>query len=127
MPCVVGKRRQRKFRRNLIPCSCTIGDIIVSDVCGSFNHPTWSNSKYLTTFIDEKYNFTHEYTIKSKTLVPKTFKQYVSMLITEKCITARRLHTDNVGEYLSKGMDDFCREKEYCTPKLCHTCLNLTV
>lgn len=81
-----------------------------TDVCGPITPKTWDGKRYFLTFVDDCTHFTVAYLIASRDEVAQRFRDYKAMVEAGFGVKLARLRSDNGGEYISREMQEFCRQ-----------------
>ena len=113
--CAMGKQHRNPFPKHSEANTTQILERIHSDVCGPMNVNSVGGSRYFVTFIDDYSRYTTVYMMKTKDEVFDKFKEFVTLaenLTGEKvkCLSLKKLRSDNGGEYTSKKFDDYCKD-----------------
>lgn len=85
-------------------------ELMHTDLCGPMNVASLGGSLYFLTFIDDFTRKTFVYTIKSKNMVLKKFKEFKSRVENQTGKKIKILRSDNGREYCNKPFDDFLVE-----------------
>ena len=109
--CPFGKQTCTPFR-GTEHSATNIGDVIVSNICGPFEHSI-KGYKYFVTWRDMKSRYTNIDFLKDKecTTVSNSFKRYMSMIARQKNASIKRVHTDNGSEYMGKEFQLICEHQ----------------
>ena len=108
--CAEGKQHRQSFPSSSSQ-ACEILEIIHSDVVGPFEVDSIGGSRYLCTFIDDKSRYVFVSMLKTKADVFVKFKDFVEMVENQKGKNVKVLRSDNGGEYMSKELEQFCKQK----------------
>jgi hypothetical protein len=107
--CIVGKQTRMPFVATGKSRASDLLELIHSDLCGPMEIPSWGNSRYILSFIDDKSRKTFVYFLKRKSEVKEKFKEFKVFVEkqTGKCIKAVR--TDNGTEYMHHEIQELFR------------------
>ncbi|CUS07136.1 unnamed protein product [Tuber aestivum] len=101
--CITSKSTKSKPKSTEKRCD-TPFELIHSDLSGRFSKPSFGNSWYYVTFIDDNTRYAWIYTIKAKSDTVKVFEQFINERTTQDSTTIKRFRTDNGGEYINDKM-----------------------
>ena len=106
--CPFGKQTRSPFKKTE-PNPTSIGDIVVSDLCGPFETSV-GGYRYFVTWMDLKTRFTNIEFLKNKECITVTnsFKNYAAWILRQKGVEIKRIRTDNGGEYTGKEFENLC-------------------
>lgn len=109
--CILSKQKclPYKSRTNR---STRVLELVHTDVCGPLTPESNNENKYFVSFIDDFSRFAMIFIIKNKSEVFECFKEYyerVSTIFVNKRLS--KLRCDNGGEYRSRDLMNFCKEK----------------
>jgi len=106
--CLFRKQTQAPFQKvESLPIS--IGDIIVSDICGPFKLSI-GGYKYFISWLDLSSRFASVDFLKNKECgtVTDSCNKYSAWLLCQKQAETKKIRTDNGGEYIGKEFQDMC-------------------
>ncbi|GKU92526.1 hypothetical protein SLEP1_g6239 [Rubroshorea leprosula] len=106
--CVYGKQCKLQFGKGVHQTQGTV-DYIHSDLWGPSPVASKGGAMYMLTFIDDYSSKVWVYTLKSKSDVFLTFKQWKTLIEKQTGKQIKRLRTDNGLEYCSGEFDTFCK------------------
>ena len=118
--CVYGKSTRAPIPSKGGARASNVLDLVHSDVCGPFPVPSHGNSRYFLSFVDDRSRFAWVYPIQSKSDVFETFKRWLAMVensesnkqkVPKSPRRLKVLQSDNGGEYLSKQMIGFLKDR----------------
>lgn len=109
-PCLEGKHKSSPFKGRLINNVTEPGEVIFFEVCGPIDCESWSKLKILRPFIDRYSCHNHVETINLKKEVTEKFVEYKKLFENQYQIMIKRLHTNNVGEFVNEKMSNFCKQ-----------------
>ena len=102
------KQTQMPFQKvESLPIS--IGNIIVSDICGPFELSI-GGYKYFITWMDLSFRFSSVDFLKNEECqtVTDSCGKYSVWLLCQKQAMIKKIRTDNGGEYIGKEFQDMC-------------------
>ena len=106
--CSLSKSTRSKPQQVFSPTHSTkAGNLIHTDLSGSFSTQSLGGARYFISFIDDATRMTWVRLVKCKSETPTLFKEFVKMLDTQYDIKVRRVRSDNGGEYLAKELDTY--------------------
>eukprot|EP00171_Calliarthron_tuberculosum_P003742 IDg3742t1 len=125
--CIMGKGQRSNIPKTSTSRTNSLLELIHSDVIGPFEIESIGGARYAITFIDDKSNWTVQYTMNRKSESLKCFKRYkayaerhISQEVKNisfnefegpsfgsKNIKLKTLRSDNGGEYLSNDFKSF--------------------
>ena len=85
-------------------------DIIHSDLIGPFPTPSYGNSRYVLTFIDDFSRYCWVYFLKLKSKFFETFKVYKDLVENACGNKIKVLRNENGKEYVNKNLYHLCEE-----------------
>ena len=109
--CTMGKMTRMPFSKKSSHRSTESLTIIHSDVCGPMAINSFGGSRYMLSFIDDYSRYSFVYFIKSKDEVFGKFREFVNLVENQTGSKVKAIRTDNGGEYSSKAMAEYCKEK----------------
>ncbi|GKV50375.1 hypothetical protein SLEP1_g57082 [Rubroshorea leprosula] len=118
--CVYGKQCRLQFGKGVHRTQGTV-DYIHSDLWGPSPIASKGGAVYMLTFIDDYSRKVWVYTLKSKSDVFLTFKQWKMLIEKQTGKQIKRLRTDNGLEYCSGEFDTFCKNNgivRHCTVRM---------
>ena len=80
-----------------------------SDFSGKLNTKSLGRCEYFLTFIDDISRFAWVYVLKQKSEVFSKFFEWKAMIEKATGKTVKTLHTDNGGEYIGKGFEQYLK------------------
>lgn len=99
--------------------------IVHSDLSGCIEPETWDHKHYYATFKDDFTGFTQTYLLSHKSELFEALKEYTAEVENKWTLPISTLRCDNGGEYTSKEIKTWCKQKgillDYCpayTPQL---------
>ena len=101
--CITSKSTKRKPEPTESRCD-TPFELIHSDLSGRFSTPSFGNSWYYVTFIDDCTRYAWVYPLKVKSATVKVFTQFILERQTQDSAVIKRFRTDNGGEYVNNEM-----------------------
>ena len=112
--CTMGKMTRMPFPKKSPHKSTEPLKVIHSDVCGPMAINSLGGSRYMLSFIDDFSRYSFVYFIKSKDEVFGKFREFVNLVENQTGFKVKAIRTDNGGEYNSKAMAEYCKEKGIC-------------
>jgi len=110
--CAIGKSHRQSFGRHSRECDKTnVHDVVVADVAGPFNVPTFDGFAYFLTFVDALSGFVVGYLMKQKSEVVQRFKEYEALSANRHKRTILTFRTDNGSEFVNKEMAEYLVER----------------
>jgi Reverse transcriptase (RNA-dependent DNA polymerase)/gag-polypeptide of LTR copia-type/Integrase core domain/GAG-pre-integrase domain/Zinc knuckle len=112
LSCMGGKMAKAPFPKIREDyTSKEILDLVHSDLIGPISPATFSGSKFVLTFLDDKSGYCWVYLLQQKGDTFSTFLEWKAMVerTTEKKI--KTLRSDNGGEYINHKFNEFCRKE----------------
>lgn len=85
--------------------------IIHTDLCGPIDPSTWDGKKYILTLMDDYTHFVVVRLLSNKNEAFKFIKEYVLEAEAQHNLQVSRIRCDNGGEYRSKEMQDWCKNR----------------
>ena len=106
--CILGKHQCHPIPRHSMTITTRPLELVHSDLCGPFPHPSLQGSRYILTFIDDfsRRSWVYFLAIKSDTF--KIFCEFLHMVERETSQKLSCLRSDRGGEYLSQEFRTFC-------------------
>ena len=101
--CIIGKHAERKYDKGKPSRVFQVLDMIHSYFIGPLPTPSYGNSSYVLTFIDDFSRYCWVYFIKLKSQVFETFKVYKSLFENSFGNKIKVLRTENGKEYVNKN------------------------
>ncbi|PNX79017.1 putative copia-type protein, partial [Trifolium pratense] len=92
--CIKSKQSRLPFVKEMTKRACVALEVIHSDICGPFEVPSLSGSKYFITFVDEYTRMLWLYTIKFKREALDVFKRFKVLIEKESDKSIKILRTD---------------------------------
>ena len=83
-------------------------ELIHIDLWGPSPVASLGGSRYCITFIDDSSRKVWVYFLKNKCNVFETFKKWKAMVETETSLKVKCLRSDNEGEYIDGGLNEYC-------------------
>lgn len=116
---VLGKQTKLPFSAKNVTRSNRVLELIHTDVYGPVSEAAYDGSRYFVTFTDDYSRASMIYCMERKSEVFEKFKEFVAMVEAEHCKRVKRLDcssiaklkAENGGEYVSKELKDFCKER----------------
>lgn len=112
VPCIEGKHARKPFKasknKKLVDNKL---DLIHTDLCGPMPVKSWSNKRYMLTFIDDHSRKIFVYFIETKDEVKKYIKDFVNMVENECEQTVKVIRSDNGTEYCNRDVSLFFRDR----------------
>lgn len=99
--CAFGKCQRTNFRE--IPKATKVGELIVTDVCGPIEKPSWSGYRFFVTFKDDFSQYRKIYFIRHKNEVVTCFEHYVKYIHTQTGNVIKMIMSDNGTEYTDQA------------------------
>lgn len=109
-PCILGKIVRKPFNKKGFRAQKPL-QLVHTDVCGPITPTSWDGYNYFVTFIDDYTHFVVVYLLKNKSEVFEKFKAYYNYATNHFERKILKLRADNGGEYISKDLQQFCRDK----------------
>ncbi|KAK2361452.1 secreted RxLR effector protein [Trifolium repens] len=106
--CVKNKQIRSPFVREAPKRAIVALQVVHSDIYGSFEVSSLSESKCFITLVDEFTRMLWMYTIKLKSEVFDVFKRFKTLIEKESDKSIKILRTDGSSEYTSKEFKAFC-------------------
>lgn len=78
------------------------GELIVTDVCGPMEEPSWSGYRFFVTFKDDFTQYRKVYFIRHKSEVATCFEQYIRFVHTQTENVIKTIMSDNGTEYTDR-------------------------
>lgn len=110
--CNRGKMKNRSFKA--LTTTSRAGkrlELVHTDVCGPLRVPSDGGSVYFLTFIDDWSRMTFVYFLKQKSEVAESIKDFIEYAERQTECKVKRLRSDNGGEYGSKTLSDYLRQR----------------
>ena len=104
--CAVAKAHRAPVSRVQVPRSSRALDLVYSDVAGPIDPKSFGGCRFAISFIDSYSRYGRVYFMQTKGEALSRFQQFCA----DEGVP-RALRTDNGGEYVSKGFQEFCRLK----------------
>ena len=108
--CVVGKHVERRYEKGKEISVFQVIDLIHSDLIGPLPKPSYGNSRYVFTFIDDFSWFCLVYFLKLKYEVFYTLKAYKDLVENACGKKIKFLMTENGNEYVNNKLQQLCHE-----------------
>lgn len=96
----------RNAGRSTVP-----GQLVHSDVMGPLREHGPAEERYIVCFIDDATHYLAAYTMAHKSEVLQHLRTFHAMLHALTGQQIKSLQSDNGGEYTSKAMQDYCKDK----------------
>ncbi|KAI0994735.1 hypothetical protein K3495_g13446 [Podosphaera aphanis] len=87
------------------------GEYIHSDLCGPFPVPTFGNSLYYISFIDDLTRYSTVQFLKNKSDAAQATIDFISFIETQYSCRTKSFRTDNGGEYVNQSLSKFFAQK----------------
>lgn len=107
---VYGKQNHVQFYSNSHK-SFYVLDLILSNVFGPIKVPSFSNSIFFVSFIDDYSRRTCDYFLKSKTLVFSQFKEFKALVENQTSKKIKCVRIDHGGEFCLVEFEQFYKER----------------
>ena len=118
--CAKSKSARKKFPKGGGTRAKRRLGLVHSDVWGPNKVLTMKGFRYFVSFIDDKSRMPWIYLMRTKSEVLGKFKEFHQAVTAETGLKLLCLRADNAGEYMSKGMTDFCKDagitQQFSTP-----------
>jgi hypothetical protein len=108
--CILGKHLEDKFNIGKAWRESSLLELVHSDITGPFPHQSICKDKYVLTFIDDFSRYTWVYFLKLKSKVFECLKYFKHLVEKKIGKRIKKLHIDNGGEYVNKGVEHICLE-----------------
>ena len=91
--------------------SISKGEYIQSDLCGPFPIPSFGNSLYYISFVDDATRYSAVHFVRTKSAAAQATMDFDTELDTQYDCTAKSLRSDNGGEYVNEQLTKFLTQK----------------
>ena len=108
--CIVGKHVKNKYDKGNAGREVQVLDLIHSYIIGPLPTPSYGNSRYVLTFIDDFSRYCWVYFLKQKYEVFEIFKVFKSLVENLSGNKIKFLKTDNGNEYFNNNLQQLCEE-----------------
>lgn len=87
-------------------------ELVLSDVCGPVEIPTWDNKRYILTMLNDFTHFTVIYWLKNKydVIVCDTIKKYIKFVEARWNLKLAKLRCGNGREYVNENLRNLCKK-----------------
>ena len=102
--CVVGKYVERRYEKGKERRVVQFLDLIHSDLIRPIPTPSYGNSRYVLTFIDDFSRYCWVYFLKLKSEVFETFKVYKDLVENACENTIKIIRTENGKDYINTSL-----------------------
>jgi len=105
--CAFGKFQRTNFGE--IPKATKVGELVVTDVCGPMEEPSWRGYRFFVTFKDDFTQYRKVYLIRHKSEVASCFEQYIKYVHTQTGNVIRTVMSDNGTEYTDQAFVEIAK------------------
>lgn len=109
--CIRGKMSRIPFPQESNSKTKSILELVHTDVCGPMQTATPSNNRYILTIINDYSRYSKVHLLKQKSDVCLKLKQFVTQMETEYNKKPKTIRSDRGGEYTSKELIKFLKDK----------------
>lgn len=106
--CSFGKCQRTNFRE--MSKATKKGELIVTDVCGPMEEPSWSGYRFFVTFKDDFTQYRKVYFIRHKNEVAACFEQYIKSAHTQTGNMIKTIMSDNGTEYTDQAFVEIAKK-----------------
>lgn len=107
--CIKGKQKWEPHPRRPTRSDKPL-DLVFTYVCGPMEVPSFGQSLYFVTYIDDFSGFTCLYFLHKKSETFHTFMKYIAYAERHTSTKLKALQSDNGGEYISTEFITYCTE-----------------
>ena len=99
--CIKGKQTKHTTKKAATR-STPLLELIHTDICGSFDAPSWSGEKYFITFIDDYSRYGYIYLLHEKSQSVNVLKVFIDEVERQLDRKVKVVRSDRGGEYYGK-------------------------